>query len=104
MEHIFIQLFIPNANILECNLGKGIHCYQTNNAIFVLANADLGGLITEKIKEKAIKKLNSFDRRLIYVSICNKKEDFFKVSRVAWGSYVSFADTPKHTIHFDDNP
>ncbi len=104
MEHIFIQSFIPNASILESNIGKGIHGYQNDDVIFVLANAALGGPITKKIKEKAIKILRSFDKRLICVSIYNKKDDLFEVSKVAWGSYVWFADTPQHTIHFDDNP
>ncbi len=104
MEQIFIQSFIPNASILECNIGKGIHCYKNDDVIFVLANAVLGGPITKKIKEKAIKILNSFNKQLICVSIYNKKDDFFEALKVAWGSYIWFADTPKHTIHFDDNP
>ncbi len=104
MENIFIQSFVPNASILECNIGKGIHCYQNDDAIFVSANTALGGLITKKMRERAIKILNSFDKPLICVSIYNKKVEFLEASKVAWGSYVWFADTPKHTIHFDDNP
>lgn len=70
----------------------------------MIANAALGGLITKKIKEKAIEILSSFDGRLIYISLYNKKADFSEASKVAWGSHVWFADTPDHTIHFDDNP
>lgn len=101
---MFLYNPFPNASILECNIGKGIHCYQTDGVTFVLANAVLGGLITKKIKEKAIKELESFGKQLLCVSVYNKKDDFLEASKVAWGSYVWFADTPKHTIYFDDNP
>ena len=104
MEHIFIQSFIPKATILPFDIGKGINCYQSDDAIFVLANASLGGLITKKIKEKAIKKLKYLDKHHIYVSIYNKRDDFNEALKIAWGTYVWFADAPKHTIHFDDNP
>lgn len=70
----------------------------------MLAKAVIAGPITRKVKEKASKILNSFGNQLICVSMYNKKDEFSEVSKVASGSYGWFAETPQHTIHFDDNP
>lgn len=104
MEQIFIQAFIPNASILKCSIGKGIHCYQKGDAIFVLANSAIGQPITKRRKDKAIEMLTHYGKRLICVSLFNKKSDLSEAAEIAWGSYVWFADNPKHSIHFDDNP
>lgn len=104
MNQLFIKSMIPEANLLDVSLGKCIHCYEYNNSIYVLADAAGVGQITHQLKENIAQNLISFSKPILYFSLFKNKIDFNNPEEIAWGSYVWFADAPKHYVHFEDKP
>jgi BsuBI/PstI restriction endonuclease domain len=105
MKKLFIKSYIPQATILDINMGDGIYFYEANNSIFVLVNTSISGLITKELKVTIDLKLKHLLQPIVYVNMFNSKADYIKVTdAIIWGTYAWFADNPKHYIHFDDKP
>jgi hypothetical protein len=105
MKTLFIKSHIPQATLLNINMGGGIYFYKANNSIFVLVNTSVAGLITQELKVSIDLKLKHLLQPVIYVNMFKYKADYIKVAdTIIWGTYAWFADNPKHYIHFDDKP
>ena len=104
MNRLFVKSMIPKANLLDVPLGKFIYCYEYNNSIYVLVDAAGVGQITVQLKVSIAQNLISFSKLILYVSLFERRLDFNNPEEIAWGSYVWFADAPKHYVHFEDKP
>lgn len=100
----FLKSFIPDATVLNIDIGEGIYYYEHQNSIYVLVNVAVIGFITQDLKEKIAKKLESFVKPILYFSMFKNRLHFAKAGEIVWGTYAWFPNEPKHYIHFDDHP
>jgi hypothetical protein len=100
----FLNSFIPDATILNIDIGEGIYYYEHQNSIYVLVDVAVIGLITQDLKEEIAKKLENSVKSILYFSMFENRLHFAKSGEIVWGTYAWFANEPKHYIHFDDHP
>lgn len=105
MEEIFVNTFIPGSILLETNSKNGIHFYENGSQLYVLANANIVGPITKDLKEEIVTNVKDLSKAIKFVSLYEQQTDLVEnIDSIIWGTYVWFADAPKHYIHYDDNP
>ncbi len=105
MKNDFLCAYAKDAIQIDIKFKSGFYFFETPDNIFVLADANVSGCITEKTKINLDNKILNSEKPNIYVSMYKSKNDFKQsLMHVAWGTYVWCLDNPNHYIHFDNKP
>jgi hypothetical protein len=104
MEEIFVNTFIPSSILLETYSMNGIHLYEDDARLYVLANVNTVGQINKELKEEIVASVKQLCKPIKFVSMYEQQADFVEdVDSIIWGTYVWFANAPEHYIHYDEN-